>query len=96
MLFEDAESVDKWVQSFKIIVHSLRKTLEKYGFDDLLVHARNRYSVDTAKLKCDYFDYVTGKPAVSPATGYQGEFMTQYSWAEQFVYMLESIKGDQL
>ena len=93
-LFEDAGSVDKWTPTFKSVVHSLRETLEKYGFPDLLIHSRNRYSVDTVLLKCDYFDYVTGKPAAPPATGYQGEFMTQYSWAEQFVYMLERIGGE--
>lgn len=93
-LFEGAESVDKWAQTFKIIVHSLRKTLEKYGFENLLIHSRNRYSVEPGLLNCDYFDFITGKPAVPPATGYQGAFMTQYSWAERFTYMLDTIKGE--
>ena len=93
-LFEDEGTMDKWAQSFKTIVYSLRKTLEKYGFDDLLIHSRNRYSVETGLLQCDYFDFVTGKPAVPPATSYQGEFMTQYSWAERFVYQLETIKTE--
>ena len=93
-LFEDVGNPDKWAPTFKIIVHSLRKTLEKYGFEELLIHSRNRYSVETGLLRCDYYDYVTGKPPVPPATGYQGEFMTQYSWAEQFTYMLDTIKGE--
>ena len=93
-LFEDVEHMDKWGQNFKIIVHSLRETLEKYGFENLLIHSRNRYSIEPALLQCDYFDYITGKPAVPPATGYQGEFMTQYSWAERYVHMLETIKGE--
>ena len=78
------------------IIHSLRKTLEKYGFDDLLIHSRNRYSIETGLLQCDYYDFVTGRSAVPPATGYQGEFMTQYSWAERFVYMLETIKREEV
>ena len=93
-LFEGAESVDKWAQTFKIIIHSLRKTLEKYDFEDLLIHSRNRYSIEPRLLNCDYFDFVTGKPIIPPATGYQGEFMTQYSWAERFTYMLDTIKGE--
>ena len=95
-LFEGAQSVDKWAQTFKIIVHSLRKTLEKYGFGDLLIHSQNRYSVNTELLQCDYFDYITGKPAIPPATGYQGEFMAQYSWAERFCYTLETIKREEV
>ena len=93
-LFEDYGTADKWAQSVKIIVHSLRKTLEKYGFAELLIHSRNRYSIETGLLKCDYFDFVTGRPAVPPATGYQGEFMTQYSWAERYIYTLETIKRE--
>ena len=93
-LFEDVEHMDKWGQNFKIIVHSLRKTLEKYGFENLLIHSRNRYAIETSLLQCDYFDYVTGKPALPPATDYQGEFMTQYSWAERYIYMLETIRNE--
>ena len=43
-------------------------------------------------ISCDYFDYITGKSSASD--DYHGEFMTQYSWAEQFIYMLESIRGE--
>ena len=50
--------------------------------------------IETGLIRCDYFDYVTGKPAVPPATGYQGEFMTQYSWAELFAYMLDTIRQE--
>lgn len=93
-LFEEAGTMESRAQTFKSIVHSLRKTLEKYGFDDLLIHSRNRYSIEPGLLQCDYFDYVTGKHAVPPATDYQGEFMTQFSWAERFVYMLETIQKE--
>ena len=91
-LFEFPLTADKMISNFKIILHTLKKDLEKQGFETLLIHSRNRYSVDTDQIRCDYFDYVTG--TCSPENGFHGEFMTQYSWAEQFIYTLENIRGE--
>ena len=42
------------------------------------------YRVDTAKMSCDYFDYLKdGTPR------FLGEYMKQYSWAEDTCAMLE-------
>ena len=91
-LFEYQQMNDRMVANFKAILHSLRKDLEKYGFDSLLIHSRNRYYIDTDQVSCDYYDYITGKS--SPENSYHGEFMLQYSWAEQFIYMLDAIEGE--
>ena len=91
-LFEYPLTTDKMISNFKIILHTLKKDLEKQGFESLLLHSRNRYSVDTDQIRCDYFDYITGKS--SRENSFHGEFMTQYSWAEQYIYMLENIRGE--
>ena len=91
-LFEYPLTADKMISNFKIILHALKKDLEKQGFEHLLIHSRNRYSIDTDQIHCDYFDYITGKS--DRENSFHGEFMTQYSWAEQFIYMLENIRGE--
>ena len=43
------------------------------------------YSVDTSKISCDYYSYLkTGQPE------FQGEYMTQYSWADETCGLLWS------
>ncbi len=91
-IFEYEDSADKTIANFKIILHTLKKDLEKHGAGGILIHSRNRYSINTDLVTCDYFDYLTGKTTTQNA--YHGEFMVQYSWAEQFIYMLDSIRGE--
>ena len=91
-VFEYQEATDKMIANFKIIVHTLKKDLEKHGVGEFLIHSQNRYSIDTDLVTCDYFDYLTGRSTAQNT--YHGEFMTQYSWAEQFIYMLDSIRGE--
>ena len=42
------------------------------------------YRIDTNLIRCDYLSFLeTGKP------GFYGEYMTQYSWAEETCAMLQ-------
>ena len=41
---------------------------------------RNYYAVNTELVKCDYYDYLKGD--ILAVNSYQGEYMSQYSWAE--------------
>ena len=46
------------------------------------------YDRNTDMIRCDYYDYLLGK---SDGIGkYTGEFMNQYSWAEEYIYELEN------
>lgn len=60
------------------LFHDLRQTLSAIGAEDVFERNNYLYSVNTQKIDCDYFDYLkTGKP------GFFGEYMSQYSWAEE-------------
>ncbi len=75
--------------NFRQAFASLKKDLSKQGFEKVLVHnSNNVYSVDTDMLECDYYDFITGK--ASEENRYRGEFMKQYSWAEQYIFSLEN------
>ena len=61
----------------------VRQTLEKAGTDDVLKKNGYLYSVDTSKISCDYYSYLKkGLPE------FQGEYMTQYSGANETCGML--------
>ena len=61
----------------------LKNTLKSVGAEAVLCHETPCYRVDTSLIKCDYISYLeTGKP------NFHGEYMTQYSWAEETCAML--------
>ncbi len=87
-IFEDAVTADKAVLNFKTVVSALKKDLYRLGAGDALIHSNNSYAINTDSVKCDYYDYITGK--ADKANCYHGEFMKQYSWAEEYIYALEN------
>ena len=86
-LFEDGNE-QKGFEHLKKAVQSLKKDLSKYHLDDVLLHSRNAYSVNTNLIQCDYYDYLDRKPEARELYG--GEFLNQYSWAEVYLYYLDN------
>ena len=65
------------------LVMDLKNTLKTVGAENVLCHETPCYRVDTNLIKCDYISYLeVGKPE------FHGEYMTQYSWAEDTCAML--------
>ena len=65
------------------LVLDLKNTLKSAGAESVLCHETPCYRVDTSLIKCDYISYLeTGKPE------FHGEYMTQYTWAEETCAML--------
>ena len=87
-VFDESNDIDKNYSYFRKIVSALKKDLNNYGLDELLIQNVNSYSVDTSLLRCDYYDYLTGQ--AEEERSYKGEFMTQYEWAEEYIYSLEN------
>ena len=60
------------------LFHDLRQSLEAIGMDEIFERNNYFYSINPEKLDCDYYAYLkTGKPE------FRGEYMSQYSWAEE-------------
>jgi two-component SAPR family response regulator len=81
-------TAEKANMNFRQVFSSLKKDLKQYGFEDVLMHSVNSYAVDVSQISCDYYDFITGK--ADGHNSYHGEFMNQFSWAEQYIYALES------
>ena len=59
------------------LVLDMKSTLKAVGAENVLRHETPYYRVDTSLIDCDYLSYLeTGKPE------FHGEYMMQYSWAE--------------
>ena len=82
-LFPDDTDDSKNASYLRQLVMDLKNTLKAVGAENVLCHETPCYRVDTSLIKCDYISYLeTGKPE------FYGEYMTQYSWAEETCAML--------
>lgn len=87
-VFEDTV-YDRNTQSYMTkILADLKKTLEAAGAESVIKHSGDSYSADFTQFGCDFIDYLNGKP-MNESDQYHGEYMTQYSWAEESVYKFE-------
>lgn len=60
------------------LFYDLRHTLDAAGVGEVFERNNYLYSVNPEKLDCDYYSFLkTGKPV------FRGEYMAQYSWAEE-------------
>ena len=85
-IFDESMNPDKAAVNFRQVYTSLKKDLIHQGFEDVIIHSNNNaYAVDVSFIQCDYYDYITGGN-----NDYRGEFINQYSWAEQYIYALEN------
>ena len=84
VLFPDDEDDTKNAAYLRQLVLDLKNTLKAVGAESVLRHETPCYRVDTSVIQCDYMSYLeTGKPE------FRGEYMMQYSWAEETLAALE-------
>ena len=83
VLFPDDTDDAKNAVYLRQLVMDLKNTLRAVGAEEVLCHETPFYRVDTSLLKCDYISHLeTGKPE------FHGEYLSQYSWAEETCAML--------
>ena len=70
---------------FSNIRLDLLNTFDAFGVSDAIITAYGRMSIARDRVSCDYFDYLDGKNR-----NFQGEYMSQYSFAEVTCSMLEA------
>ena len=59
----------------------LKQTFAGSGFSDVIYSDRGKLGVDVSKISCDYYDYIN--KAQGSRDLFRGEYMSQYSWAEE-------------
>lgn len=80
ILWEDKKYDASRQKQYQTVVSDLMRTLRQIGEEGILVKKRNFLSVDTAKIDCDYYRFLSGDAAA--VNRYTGEYMANYSWAE--------------
>ena len=84
ILFPDDTDDVKNAAYLRQLMLDLKKTLKTIQAEDVLQHETPYYRINTNRVKCDYLSFLeNGKPE------FRGEYMTQYSWAEETCAMLQ-------
>ena len=84
ILFHDDSDDTKNAAYLRQLVLDLKNTLKQVGAEDVLRHDTPYYRIDTNLVRCDYLSFLeSGKPE------FHGEYMTQYSWAEETCALLQ-------
>lgn len=92
VLWGNVETDDNTMTYLSKIKKDLIHALQQKGVEDCLNISWGKYSVDTTKISCDYYDYLNGK--AEGVRAYNGEYMSQYSWGEvQNVLLRDKIKN---
>lgn len=81
VLFEEQPFDLKQQNYFSKIYKSLKDTLSEHGLEEILCKGHNVYYVDASKIECDAYEYLAGNP--KGLNAFKGEYMNQYSWAEE-------------
>ena len=84
ILFPDDTDDTKNLAYLRQLVLDLKNTLKAIRGDEVLKHETPYYRINTNLIKCDYLSFLeSGSPK------FHGEYMTQYSWAEETCAMLQ-------
>jgi two-component SAPR family response regulator len=80
-LWEDRPDDDKSRNLCRKVMQRLHNQLEEQGIGDILLRHNRGRSLDVEKVTCDYYEYLDGREERKHE--FHGEYMTNYSWAEE-------------
>jgi two-component SAPR family response regulator len=79
-LWEDRPDDEKSRNLCRKVVQRLHTRLRENGIDDIILRHNRGRSLDVSKVSCDYYQYLEGNE--ERKNEFHGEYMTNYSWAE--------------
>ena len=71
---------------FRVVLQRLNNVLKSLDIEDLILHSKNQYSLNTEIVSCDYYDILKGDKKTMEL--FVGEYMNEYSWAEDTTSVL--------
>lgn len=73
-------------------VADLNHSLEAIGAESIFVKGFNSYAINPKLISCDFYDWEKNEPYAIRA--FHGEYMSQYSWAEETLAGLVGYRED--
>ena len=79
-LWEDEPVNSVTLARYRKVALRLKNTLEEYGISDVVEVVDGKRRIDTDKVSCDLYDYLSGKEEF--ANLFKGSYLSNYSWGE--------------
>ncbi len=89
VLWEDKPYTRSIQSHLHILLEEISTSLVNSGAENFIMKEHGYYSVDTSKFICDYYNYEKGDAFA--VNCYRGEYMTNYSWGEFKIGMLDKL-----
>ena len=90
ILWEESGNMSSRNSQLRTFIADLKHSLSEAGFEKLLVREYNSLAVRTDMVNCDFYRFLNRDAAA--LREFSGEYMRQYSWAEERVEELMEIK----
>ena len=84
---EHADSA-RYGGSLRNLIIDIRNTLKELEIQNFFISEYNNFRINPEIIRCDYYDFLEGDKAAIHS--YAGEFMNQFSWAEETAAFLSS------
>lgn len=79
-LWEDDPVNSVTLARYRKVALRLKNTLEEYGISDVVEVVDGKRRIDTERVQCDLYDYLSGKEEY--ASLFKGSYLSNYSWGE--------------
>lgn len=87
-LWEDKEVTVSLENYLRNLVSDLRSIFKEKKLDDVIIKKKGQIGIIPKLIDCDYYRWMDGDPVAINA--FNGEYMTQYSWAETTLAGIEN------
>lgn len=88
-LWEDRLYDSRVKNLYRKAVMQIRQLLSEYGEEEIFSGNRGSCQIDVQKVDCDYYELLKGNPEAVRAWKITGNYLQEYSWAEETCARLE-------
>ena len=87
VLWGDHADSTRYGNNLRNLIVDIKHTMSELEIHDFFIAEYNNFRINLELVKCDYYDFLKGNPTA--IKNFAGEFMSQYSWAEDVAAFLE-------
>ena len=87
VLYGDSADSARYGASLRLLISDIKHTLAELEIQNFFITEYNNFRINPEIIKCDYYDFLSGDRQAMK--DFIGEFMSQYSWAEEVSAFLE-------
>ncbi|MBO4639748.1 MAG: hypothetical protein J5710_08350 [Treponema sp.] len=87
VLWGDRADSARYGSSLRNLIVDVKHTMSELEIQNFFIAEYNNFRINPESIKCDYYDFLEGDTAALKS--FAGEFMSQFSWAEEVAGFLE-------